>query len=161
MAGRAVDPRARHRARRALMQALYAWQLTGAEFADLRGQFTAEQGDGDAPPSLGGHGMRRADTAYFLDCLRGVMANVETLDPIFAPHLDRAVDRLDGVERAILRAGVYELKDCLEVPARVVINEWVEVAKGFGAEESFRYINGVLDKVAHELRANELDQAAP
>ena len=157
MADRTIDPRARHRARRALMQALYAWQLTSAAFTDLRDQFATEQ-KGDASPSLGGRTMRRADTTYFLGCLRGVMAGVEQLDAIFAPHLDRAVDRLDGVERAILRAGVYELKECLDVPARVVINEWVEVAKGFGAEESFRYINGVLDRVAHELRAKELEQ---
>lgn len=161
MTAGAVDPWARRRARRALVQALYAWQMTGAEFHDLRDQFAPTDADDErSPPSLGGGDMRRADFAFFLDCLRGVIHEAEQLDPLFAPHLDRDVDRLNPVERAILRAGVYELKERLEVPARVVLNEWVALAKTFGATESFRYVNGVLDRVARQLRGAELEAAA-
>ena len=103
--------------------------------------------------------MRAADESYFLDCLNGVVQGVAELDPLFEPYLDRAIDALDHVERAILRAGTFELKERLDVPVRVVIDEWVELAKTFGAEESFRYINGVLDRVAHDTRGLEL--AAP
>ena len=161
MTGRGIDPRARHRARRALVQALYAWQMTGAEFAELRAQFAPASADDDhAPPSLGGDGMARADMAFFHDCLRGVIRDAAQLDPLFAPHLDRAVERLDPVERGILRAAVYELKERLDTPARVVLDEWVALAKTFGATESFRYVNGVLDRVARQLRTAEF-AAAP
>lgn len=161
MTSLAIDPRARHRARRALVQALYAWQMTGAEFHELRDQFAPTDADDErSPPSLGGDGMRRADVAYFLDCLRGVMLDAPQLDLLFAPHLDRGMDRLDPVERGILRAGVYELKERLDVPARVVLDEWVALAKTFGATESYRYVNGVLDRVARQLRGAELPVAA-
>lgn len=160
MTARAINPRARHRARRALVQALYAWQMTGAEFHELRDQFAPVDADDEhSPLSLGGGGMEGADFAFFLDCLRGVMLDAPQLDPLFAPHLDRGVDRLDPVERAILRAGAYELKERLEVPARVVLDEWVALAKTFGATESFRYVNGVLDRVARQLRGTELPAA--
>ena len=145
MTARSFDPRARRQARRLLMQALYAWQMAGTELAKLRDQFTAADQ------------MRGGDECYFLTCLHGVVGSVDELDPLFAPYLDRAVDRLDYVERAILRAGVYELKERLDVPVRVVIDEWVELAKGFGAEESFRYVNGVLDRVARNLRRVEIE----
>ena len=161
MTGRGIDPRARHRARRALVQALYAWQMTGAEFTDLRAQFAPSTADDErAPPSLGGDGMKRADLTFFHECLRGVIRNAAQLDPLFAPHLDREVERLDPVERGILRAAVYELKERLETPALVVLDEWVALAKTFGATESFRYVNGVLDRVARQLRAAEF-AAAP
>ena len=161
MTGRGIDPRARHRARRALVQALYAWQMTGAEFTDLRAQFAPSAADDErTPPSLGGDGMKRADLAFFHECLRGVIRDAAQLDPLFAPHLDREVERLDPVERGILRAAVYELKERLETPALVVLDEWVALAKTFGATESFRYVNGVLDRVARQLRTAEF-AAAP
>ena len=150
----AVDPRARRRARRALLQALYAWQMTNVGFAELRAQFSPDPATDDA--ALDGSDLRGADIDYFLGCLRGVMGAVSGLDAIFAPHLDRAVARLDPVERAALRAGAYELKERQDVPARVVIAEWVAIAKSFGATDSFRYVNGVLDRVARALRPGEL-----
>ena len=155
----ATHPRARRRARRALLQALYAWQMTDVGFADLRAQFSPDKpGDSDA---LDGSDLRGADIDYFLACLRGVMDMASTLDALFAPHLDRAVDRLDPVERAVLRAGAYELKERRDVPARVVIAEWVAIAKSFGATDSFRYVNGVLDRVARALRPGELAGGEP
>ena len=131
------------------MQALYAWQMTAAELADLRKQF--ESADE----------MRSADTDYFLTGLQGVVNGVQGLDPLFEPYLDRTIAQLDGVERAILRAAAYELRERLDIPVRVVIDEWVELAKGFGAAESFRYINGVLHQVAHDVRKAELGEATP
>ena len=144
MSEKGINAWARHRARRTLLQAVYAWQMTAAELADLGDQFATSQE------------MRNGDTDYFLACLRGVLGSVADLDGLFAPYLDRNIEQLDGVERAILRAGAYELKERLDVPVRVVIDEWVELAKGFGAEDSFRYVNGVLDRVARDLRREEL-----
>ena len=135
---------ARRRARRALMQAVYAWQMTGGDLKDIAGQFE------------GSKHLKDADEGYFNECLRGVLAGVAELDPLFEPYLDRRIDQLDYVERAILRAGSYEMKARLDVPVRVVIDEWVELAKRFGAADSFRYVNGVLDRVARDVRQTEL-----
>ncbi|MCE2460954.1 MAG: transcription antitermination factor NusB [Pseudomonadales bacterium] len=140
---------ARRRARRALMQAVYAWQMTDGDVADIAAQFD------------GSEHLKRADEDYFNECLRGVLAGVDELDPLFEPYLDRRIDQLDYVERAILRAGSYEMKARLDVPVRVVIDEWVELAKRFGAQDSFRYINGVLDRVARDVRGTELAPATP
>lgn len=169
MAGSGADPRARRRARRALLQALYAWQLTGAAVAELRAQFsfTARRSSpagaalADAEGNLVGRDhLRGADEAFFGECLAGVVRHRDALDALFVPYLDRALEALDHVERAILRAGTFELRSRLDVPPRVAINEWVELAKGFGAEESHRYVNGVLDRVARDLRDAELQEGA-
>lgn len=133
--------------------------MTDVGFADLCAQFSPDK-PGD-PAALDGSGLRGADVDYFLACLRGVMDMTSMLDALFAPHLDRAVDRLDPVERAVLRAGAYELKERQDVPARVVIAEWVALAKSFGATDSFRYVNGVLDRVARALRPGELAGERP
>jgi len=147
MSRSSINVWARRRARRTLLQALYAWQMTDAEFDEIVRQFTPDQ-------------LKGADTDYLHECLRGVMDRVTSLDPVFEPYLDRRIAELDYVERAILRAGSYELKERLDVPARVVIDEWVELAKRFGAAESFRYVNGVLDRVARDLRTAELGDTA-
>ncbi len=117
--------------------------MSGADLADLVNQFASSEQ------------MKKGDGDYFRACLRGVLAGVEELDLLFVPYLDRGIDRLDHVERAILRAGTFELKERLDVPMRVAIDEWVELAKGFGAEHGFRYVNGVLDRVALDLRHAE------
>ena len=148
MSRSSINVWARRRARRTLLQALYAWQMTDADFDEVVQQFTRDQ-------------LKGADKDYLHECLRGVMDRVAMLDPLFEPYLDRRIDELDYVERAILRAGSYELKDRLDVPVRVVIDEWVELAKRFGAEESFRYVNGVLDRVARDLRTAELGETRP
>lgn len=140
-----VNPWARRLARRALLQALYAWQMTAADIADLHEQLRSAER------------LRKADSEFFSACLSGIVSGVEQLDALFAPYLDRTVDALDHVERAILRAGAHELKERRDVPARVAINEWVELAKEFGAEESFRYVNGVLDRVAWDTRTLEME----
>jgi len=134
---------ARRRSRRALLQAVYQWQMTGAETATIERDLVEEGA------------LRKADREYFRELLRGVVFCSEALDALLAPTLDRRVDELDKVELALLRLGAYELKHRIDVPFRVVIDEYVELAKVYGAEESFRYINGVLDRLAQDLRALE------
>ncbi len=138
-----MDPRARRRARRALVQAIYQWQLGGQAADDIRAQF-ADNGTLD-----------NADSEFFDACLRGVLRGAPDLDATFAPYLDRSVAALDQVERAILRAGAHELRSCIDVPYRVAIDEYVRLAKTFGAQDSYKYVNGVLDRVARDLRSAE------
>ena len=97
----------------------------------------------------------RADLEYFHDLLHGVADQQESLDAMLAPALDRPIEQVDPVERALLRLAAYELRDRLEVPWRVVINEAVDLAHTFGAEQSHRYVNAVLDVVAHQTRPFE------
>lgn len=134
---------ARRRSRRALLQAVYQWQMTGAETAAIERDL-AEEG-----------ALKKADREFFRELLRGVVFGTEELDALLAPALDRRVEELDKVELALLRLGAFELKHRFDVPFRVVIDEYVELAKAYGAEESFRYVNGVLDRLAQDLRALE------
>jgi N utilization substance protein B len=99
--------------------------------------------------------MEVADLDYFEDLLHGVEHHVDELDILLRPHLDREVGEVDPIERAALRLAAYELKHRLDVPYRVVINEAIEVTKRFGADHGHSYVNGVLDKVAAELRTAE------
>ena len=136
--------RKRSRARHHAVQAVYQWQMTGQDVGDVVGQFLASQ-DGT-----------KFEVEYFRDLLRGVATNLNALDACLQPHVDRPIAQIDPVERAILRLGAYELAHHPEVPYRVVINEAVELAKVFGAEEGHKYVNGVLDKVARTLRSVEV-----
>lgn len=135
-------------ARRCAAQALYQWQITGQEPGDVQAQFPAEQD------------MAQADAAYFADLFRGTVTRIAELDAELIPLLDRAIDAVDPVERAILRLGAYELAHHPEVPYRVVINESIELAKRFGAEQGHKYINSVLDKLAHRVRPTEVKTPA-
>lgn len=141
--------RRRTRARRRALQALYQWQLAGQDLRDIEAQFQQEMD------------MSAVDMELFRELLHRVPARADTLDAAFGPLLDRPAEQLDPIERAILRMGTYELEERIDVPYRVVINEAVELAKQFGAEQSHRYINGVLDKVARgvPLRAAEMKAA--
>ena len=139
-----VDPVLRSRARRRALQAVYAWQLSGAPVREVIAQFAHEQA------------REIADLEYFEDLVRGVDGNQEALDEALAPFLDRDIDQVDPVERAVLRLAAYELRLRPDVPYRVVINEAIETAKRFGAEHGHTYINGVLDHAAAEWRAPEV-----
>jgi N utilization substance protein B len=99
--------------------------------------------------------MEVADLEYFEDLLHGVEKNVDALDEVLRPHIDREVAQVDPIERAALRLAAYELKFRPDVPYRVVINEAIEVTKRFGADHGHSYVNGVLDKLAGELRVVE------
>lgn len=99
--------------------------------------------------------MLRIDLELFRRILHGVERHSNELDAAIEPHLDRPVDELDPIERAILRLGAFELMHAQEVPRAIVINEAVELAKRFGATDGHRYVNGVLDQLADDLRPDE------
>jgi transcription antitermination protein NusB len=138
-----IDLAARSRARRRALQALYAWQLSGSHMNAVIEQFRHEQD------------MEVADLDYFEDLLHGVAAHVDELDKALKPYVDREVAQIDPIERAVLRLAAYELKFRPDVPYRVILNEAIEVTKRFGAEHGHSYVNGVLDKLAGELREVE------
>ena len=142
-----IDPAARTRARRRAVQALYAWELGGNPMRRVIDDFRHEQD------------MQIADLEYFEDLLRGVEVHCKELDAGLAPFIDRDIEHVDPIERAVLRLAAYELNHRLDVPYRVVLNEAVEVTKRFGSEQGHTYVNGVLDKLARQCRATET--AAP
>lgn len=129
----------RRRARECAVQALYSWYVSQNDVAEVELSFVTEQD------------LKGVDVPYFRKLFRNTVANLETVDAIMSEFLDRTSEELTPIERAILRLSVYELKYELDVPYKVVINEAIEVAKTFGAEDSHKYINGILDKVAPAL----------
>lgn len=139
-----IDPVARSRARRRALQAVYAWQMSGATARDVIAQFAHEQA----------HEV--ADLEYFEDLVRGVDQHCNELDEALKPFLDRDIEQVDAVERAALRIAAYELRLRPDVPYRVVINEAIESVKRFGAEHGHTYVNGVLDHAAADWRATEV-----
>lgn len=134
----------RHRAREAAVQALYQWQLTDNSPADIEDHFILD------------HDMHEIDIDYFHYLVREIPSRLHELDDHLAPYLDRPITEVDPVERAILRIGTYEFEFHPEVPYRVILNEAVELAKTFGAEHGHRFVNAVLDKVANDLRGEEI-----
>lgn len=136
----------RRKARHFGLQALYQWTLSGASATDIEAEFRVD------------NDFQHTDGEYFSAVLRGVTADVEAIEELFSPALDRGVDELDPIERNLLRLGTFELRDRIDVPYKVVISEAVALAKKFGATESHKYVNGVLDKIARELRTVELAQ---
>ena len=136
----------RRKARHYGLQALYQWTLSGASPSDIEAEFRVD------------NDFRHTDGEYFSAVLKGVVDDVDGLESLFEPVLDRTLDELDPIERNLLRLGTFELRDRIDVPYKVVISEAVALAKKFGATDSHRYINGVLDKVARELRQIELAQ---
>ena len=136
--------RQRSRSRSLAIQALYQWQMAGQDIGSIVEHFMIEQ---DA---------KKFDTEYFSELVRSVPVRIDQLDEALASCMDRKLDAVDPVERAILRVGAYELLEHPEIPYRVVINEAVELAKTFGAEKGHRYVNGVLDKAAREIRPLEV-----
>ena len=132
-------PSARRRARECAVQALYSWALSGNTAEQVELAFVLDQD------------LEGVDKPYFRKLFRQTVENIETVDFAISPYIDRAFDDLDPIEKAILRLAVYELRFESDVPYKVVINEAIEVAKVFGADESHKYINGVLDKIAPAL----------
>ena len=140
---RSAPKSARRRAREIAMQGLYRWLLAGGE---------SKAAEADV---LDMDGFERADRQHFDALLHGGVEQAALIDAILARHVDRKTTLLSPVEHAILMIGVYELKNCLDVPYRVAINEAVELAKTFGGTDGHKYVNGVLDKCAAELRPDE------
>ncbi|MGB1236985.1 MAG: transcription antitermination factor NusB [Pseudomonadales bacterium] len=134
----------RRAARNFAVQAVYSWQLAGQAINELEASFRVD------------YDMSQTDIKLFSDLLRGVSSNASELDKAYAPFLDRALEDLDPIELAILRIGSYELMHRIDVPYKVAINESVDLAKIFGASESHKYVNGVLDKLAQRVRMVEI-----
>ena len=133
------SPSARRRARECTVQALYSWFISQNSPEKVELDFITNED------------MSGVDLPYFRQLFRQTIDNLEVLESLFAPYLDRTINELGTIERAILSSATYELKYLPDVPYKVVINEAIEVAKTFGAEDSHKYINGVLDKLAPQL----------
>jgi len=135
---------ARTNARRAAVQALYQWQMTGQNLSEIERQFLEEER------------LKDVQKSYFVELFYGIPKNLEAIDQALTEFVDRPVDTVDPVERAILRIGTYELLQRLDMPYRVVLNESINLAKDFGADGSHKYVNGILDKIAQQKRAVEI-----
>ena len=132
-------------ARKRAAQALYTWEMSNNDISDIEQQFLIEQD------------MKNVDLKYFKELLHKVPATVDKIDDLINSFLDRPMKEVDPVELAIMRLGVYELKYRPDVPYKVIINESVELAKIFGAEDGFKYVNSILDGAAKKLRATEIN----
>ncbi|WP_257281303.1 MULTISPECIES: transcription antitermination factor NusB [unclassified Endozoicomonas] len=137
-------PSARRRARQLALQALYQWQMSQASITQIEMQFRAD------------NDFSKVDDGYFHMLLTGIAREASRLDDAMSPLLDRPIAQLDPVEMSALRIGCYELMNRSDVPYRVVINEAIELVKRFGAQDSHRYINGILDKLAPRVRPDEV-----
>lgn len=138
-----MKPSPRRKARELAVQAVYSWQISQNSVSDIEVNFITD------------NAKRRFDIEYFQQLLRGVTSNVNELDLAISPHVDRPIDDIDHVEKSILRVAVYELSECQDVPYRVVINEAIELAKSFAADDSHKFINGVLDKIVKLVRPQD------
>lgn len=130
-----MKPSERRKARRLAVQAIYSWQLSGNNIADVEHEFLTEQ-------SVDG-----VDITYFRELLAGVATKQSQLDELIIPFLARPLDEVDPVEKAIVRLATYELTFRKDVPYKVAINEAIELAKTFGAEDGHKFVNGILDKL--------------
>ena len=134
----------RHRAREFALQGLYQWLLNDADASAVAGNIRAA------------HGFDKADAEHFSVLLTGTIRDANALRADIAPLIDRPVAELSPIEHAVLLLGAYELKNHIEIPYRVVINEAVELTKSFGGIDGHKYVNGVLDKLAAKMRETEV-----
>ena len=140
-------PSGHRRAREAALQGLYEWRVGGAEAGVIDAHMREQDGFGEC------------DSAHFDALLHGCIAEAAEIDRLLAAHVDRKTTELSPIEHGVLMIGVYELQHCLDVPYKVAINEAVELAKSFGGTDGHKYVNGVLDKAAAELRPAEVQAA--
>ena len=135
----------RRRSREFALQGLYQWQLTAQDPTIIAAELAEVEG------------FDKSDVAYFRTLLNGAIDHAQELEHVIAPSLDRKFAELSPVERGILLLAGYEMLREVEVPYRVVINEAVELAKTYGGTDGYKYVNGVLDKLAPKLRAIEVN----
>lgn len=146
-AKRAAPKSTRRRSREVALQGLYEWLISGAEAGVIEAHMREQEG------------FDKCDSAHFDALLHGCIAEAADLDAVLARHVDRKTTELSPIEHGVLMIGAYELKHCIDVPYKVAINEAVELAKSFGGTDGHKYVNGVLDKAAAELRAVEVQAA--
>lgn len=135
-----MKPAARRKARGLAVQAIYSWQMSQNHVSDIEQQMLLD------------NDVSKIDVEFFREILRGVAAHYKELDTALAPYTERPYEEVDHIERAILRVTAFELKFRVDVPYKVAINEGIELAKKFGADDSHRFVNGVLDKAVKDLR---------
>jgi N utilization substance protein B len=140
-------PSARRRSREAALQGLYEWLLGGGDAGVIDAHMREQEG------------FSEVDAAHFDALLHGCIAEAADIDALLAKHVDRKTTELSPVEHGVLMIGAYELKHCIDVPYKVAINEAVELAKNFGGTDGHKYVNGVLDKAAADLRPVEVQAA--
>ena len=138
---------ARRRARELALQGLYEWLLSRADAGAVDAHVREQEG------------FDKCDREHFDLLLHGAIRDAAAIDAALAAHIDRRVELLSPIEHAALMLGTFELMRCIEIPYKVAINEAVELAKGFGGTDGHKYVNGVLDKVAAEVRRIEVDAA--
>lgn len=141
-----TSPYLRRKSREYLVQALYQWQIANAPTQDILAEFMVD------------HSPKKFDVAYFQELFQGIIQSLATLDENLIKHIDRRIEEVDPVELSILRLATYELLFRIDIPYRVVINEAIEQTKRFGATDAHKFVNGVLDKLAQEIRSDELNQ---
>ena len=134
----------RRRSREIALQGLYEWLIGGAETAVIDAHMHEQDG------------YEKCDRAHYEALLNGCITECATFDAVLTRHVDRKTSMLSPVEHAVLLIGVYELTHCLDIPYRVAINEAVELAKSFGGTDGHKYVNGVLDKAAQDIRPAEV-----
>ena len=144
---RVVPKSARRRSREIALQGLYEWLIAGGD----AGVIDAHMREQD--------GFDKCDAVHFDALLHGCIRDASTLDAVLSKHVDRPTNELSPIEHGVLLIGAYELKNCVDVPYKVAINEAVELAKSFGGTDGHKYVNGVLDKAAAELRPAEVGAA--
>jgi transcription antitermination protein NusB len=144
----AVNPVARHNSRRYALQAMYQWQMAGTSIAEIETEF------------LHYHIDKKIDLAYFKELIHGVPKHQQEIDHQMQPFLDRALHEIDPVELAVLRLAIYELIKRPDVPYRVIINEALELTKKFGSIEGYKFVNGILDRVAKKTRGDEIKSSS-
>jgi N utilization substance protein B len=140
------QPKIAHRkkARNLLVQALYQWQISAYPLSEIEAQYRADN-------------TGKIDWDYFHELFTGIANSAAELDAAFTPSLDRDIKQLNPIELSILRLGAYELTRRIDIPYRVVNNESIELAKTYGATDSHKYVNGILDKLARQLRSVEIN----
>lgn len=134
----------KRRARKLALQALYQWAMSNHEIVEIETQFRMA------------NKLEKADSEYFCRLLSGVPKHLIALEESFSPYLDRPIQGLNPVELAILRIGAFELIYCPEIPYRVVLDEAISLAKEFGSQDGYRYVNGVLNNLARKIRSVEI-----
>ena len=140
--------RQKQRARKLALQAMYQWLMSGQDIAEIEAQFHIA------------NDMDKVDVPYFSRLIHDVPKHLNDLEAAFIPFLDRPIDTLNPVEHTILRLGTYELQFCPEIPYKIVLDEWVTLSKEFGSVEGHRYVNGVLNNLARQIRAIEIKSAS-
>lgn len=136
----------KRKARKFALQALYQWLMSGSELTEIEAQFRTI------------NNMEKVDVDYFCRLLYGIPTNVQQLEDKLLPYLDREIAGLNPIELTVLRIGSFELLHCPEIPYKVVLDESISLTKEFGSQDGYRYVNGVLNNLAREVRSVEVDK---